>query len=292
MKVRQWLLAFRPKTLTTAFVPVLVGTALVAAQAQVVHWSLTICAWAAAFFIQVATNLINDAIDFEKGADTHERLGPQRLTASGAVPGRKVLRIGFLFLFLAFLMGIPIVLRGGLIFVGVGLVSLFLAYGYTAGPLPLAYFGLGDVFVVLFFGLVAVAGTYFLQTLNWSRDVVVAGLQIGCLATVLIAINNLRDVDQDVKAHKKTLAVRFGKLFVRYEIATLLLFSYVLLPYWWMQGFRMAAILPLLFLPLAGRLAWNIFRNEPGIVYNKFLAQAAAVHLGFGIALAMGFWLR
>jgi 1,4-dihydroxy-2-naphthoate octaprenyltransferase len=292
MKFKLWLLAFRPKTLTAALVPVVVGTALAAAQGQTVHWLMAACALISALFIQIATNLINDAIDFEKGADTHERLGPQRITAGGHAQSRVVLRLGFIFLGLALVFGIPIVMRGGWLFVGVGVASLFLAYGYTAGPLPLAYFGLGDVFVILFFGVIAVAGTYFLHTLNWSKDVLVAGFQIGCLATVLIAINNLRDIHQDVKAHKRTLAVRFGKTFVRCEIAALLISTYALLPYWWMAGFHFAAVLPLLLLPIAARLIFNIFRTEPGVIFNRFLAQAALVHLGFGGTLALGLWMR
>ncbi len=287
---RLWLSAFRPKTLTAAVVPIFVGTALVHAHDRGILPWVSGCALLAALLIQVATNLINDSIDFKKGADTAERLGPQRLTASGERSAKAVMVAGLMCLVLAFILGIPLVLHGGWPLVAIGIPSLFLAYGYTGGPFPLAYLGLGDLFVILFFGLIAVGGIYFLHTLSWSFDMIVAGLQVGCLATVLIAINNLRDVDQDLKAQKKTLAVRLGKRAVRYEIMVLMTISFVLQAYWWLRGFQIAAMLPLLVWPVAYQVLRGVYSYDPGVIYNRFLAKAAVVHLGFGLMLSLGFW--
>lgn len=292
MNVKSWLGAFRPKTLTAAVVPVSVGAALASAQTGETLWWLTICILLSALLIQIATNLINDAVDFKKGADTAERVGPKRLTASGEVQGALVMKLGFACLGLAMLLGVPIVLRGGLGFIGLGLVSMFLAYGYTAGPFPLAYLGLGDVFVVLFFGVIAVVGTYFLQALHWSFDAGLAGLQIGFLATVLIAINNLRDVYQDAKANKRTWAVRFGPQFVRYEIAFLMTSSFTLLLYWWWIGYIWAFCLPLFVVPVAFQVVRGVFQFDPGPELNRLLARAALVHFGFGLAMVVGLWLH
>lgn len=290
LKIKMWLSAFRPKTLTAAVIPISVGTALVVAQDHVVTWWVSVFALLSALLIQIATNLINDSLDFKKGADTVERLGPKRLVVSGAMSARVVMTVGLFCLAGAFLFGIPLVIHGGWPLIAIGIPSLLLAYGYTGGPFPLAYLGLGDLFVILFFGLIAVGGVYFLHTLSWSLDMLVAGFQVGCLATVLIAINNLRDVDQDVKAGKKTLAVRFGRQFVRYEIAALLTLSFIIQSYWWLRGFQVAAVLPLLAWPLAYQIIRGIFKYDPGAVYNSFLAKAALVHLAFGLALTIGFW--
>ena len=193
MTLASLLLASRPKTLPAAIVPVVAATALVHAEGFEAHMGLSLCAMFGAIFIQIATNFLNDAIDFSKGADTETRLGPQRVTQSGLMTGKQVMVAGALCLFVAAGFGVPLVLTAGWPILLIGLVSLYFAYGYTGGPFPLAYRGLGDLFVILFFGLVAVGGVYFIQTevLRWSA--LVLGIQVGCLSTVLIAINNIRD---------------------------------------------------------------------------------------------------
>lgn len=286
-----WFQAFRPKTLVTAVVPILVGTALVFPASEPVLWHVSLFALLSAACIQVGTNLVNDAIDFKKGADTEERIGPRRVTQSGLITSRRVMLGGFLAFALAMAFGVPLVIQGGWVIVMIGLVSLFLGYSYTGGFFPLAYLGLGDLFVVIFFGLVAVGGVYYLHTLNYAWDAVVAGLQVGFLATVLIAINNLRDVHQDTKVNKKTMAVRFGPKLVRFEIALLFFSSFLLCGYWVWKGAWLAAVLPLVAWPLALTVIRGVYRNEPGPVYNQFLGQAAAVHMIFGFQLSLGLWL-
>ncbi len=289
--MKNWLLAFRPKTLTAAVVPIIVGTTLVSALGYPVHLWISLCALLASLFIQIGTNLINDAMDFKKGADTAERIGPQRITQQGHASFKKVLILGLVFFSLALVCGIPLVIKGGWPIVIIGTLSLICGYAYTGGPFPLAYRGLGDLFVILFFGVIAVSGLTFLQTGELHTESILAGLQVGCLATVLIAINNFRDRVGDLKVNKKTLAVRFGPRFVRFEIIFLISLSFLINIYWWNEGFKIPAILSLFSLPLGLLIIKNILTVEPSPIYNKFLAQSALLHLLFGALLSLGFYL-
>ena len=287
--MNSWLLATRPKTLTAALVPILVGSALAAlARPEGLDWTISLLALASAMFIQIGTNLVNDAIDFKKGADNEHRIGPRRVTASGLLTPRQVMTGAVICLTVALLLGIPLVIEGGWPIVAVGLVSLFFAYGYTGGPFPLAYLGLGDLFVLIFFGWVAVGGVYFLQTGTFDPDSWVAGTQVGLLATVLIAVNNLRDREGDVRVGKRTLAVRIGVRGSRLEIALLCAVPFLLGAYWLTRGLFAVALIPLFAAPIAGVLVRQIYRTEPGPEYNQFLAQAAKVHLAFGVLWAIG----
>lgn len=283
-----WFLALRPKTLTAALIPVAVGTALASGDGgPVVTWA-AVCALFSAMFIQIATNFVNDALDFRKGADDEHRVGPRRVTQGGLLSERTVLRAGFACFAMALALGIPLAFEGGWPIVAIGLFSLACGYAYTGGPYPLAYRGLGEVFVVLFFGLVAVGGTYWLHVKSYGLDAAVAGLQVGLLATVLIAVNNLRDSPLDGKVDKRTLAVRFGTRFARREIGFLSLTPFALGLWWLAHGRPLAAGLPFVALPFAIVVIRGVCAHEPSAVYNRFLAQAAALHLLFGAALAIG----
>nr|BFD65618.1 1,4-dihydroxy-2-naphthoate polyprenyltransferase [Bdellovibrio sp. HAGR004] len=288
-QIKSILLAFRPKTLTAALVPCVAGTALV--KAIGLSWDGWVLFYAlmASFLIQIGTNLVNDAVDFKKGADTEKRIGPQRITQAGILSANQVMLLGSLCFLLAVLCGIPLVLKGGWVIVAIGIASVLMGYSYTAGPFPLAYLGLGDLFVIIFFGLLAVMGIVFLNTGEWMVEAFVLGLQIGLHATVLIAINNLRDHTGDRLVNKKTLAVRFGVKFSRWEIAALSFLPFVLNLYWWFEGYKIAAIVSLLAIPLAVKITKNIFNTEPSPSYNKFLGQAAGLHLVFGLLIALGF---
>ncbi len=288
-QIKSIISAFRPKTLTAALVPCVAASLLAKGMVGEFHAIYLLWAILSATCIQIGTNLVNDAIDFKKGADTEERLGPQRITQAGVLGARQVLLLGTLFFILAIAFGIPLVLRGGWPLVIIGLVSVAMGYGYTAGPFSLAYLGLGDLFVVLFFGLIAVGGMYFVQTLTWSLEPLILGLQIGFLATVLIAINNLRDREGDKKVGKKTLAVRFGIQFSKYEIAFLCFAPFAINFYWMMEGHWAAGLMPWFVFPLAMKLVQNIWKTAPGREYNNFLAQAAGIHLLFGLILGIGF---
>lgn len=289
---RALFLASRPKTLTAAFVPIIVVWGLAHAEALPVQNWIFIFALMASIFIQIATNFVNDASDFRKGADTEERLGPLRVTQAGLLTYRQVMISAVLCLLIATLFGLPMVIEGGLPILTIGLLSLFFAYGYTAGPFPLAYLGLGDLFVIIFFGIVACVGLYYLNSKAVSSSSVMIGLQVGLHCAVLIAINNLRDIFQDLKANKKTMAVRLGIEGAKAEIFILIWLPFVLQVYWLLQGYLFAFFIPLLLLPLAIYLTKNIFKTEPSRAYNSYLGQAAALHMGYGLCLSLGLYLK
>jgi len=224
-----WLSAARPRTLGAAFAPVFIGAAL-AWSDGVFRPTVALACLLGAIALQLATNFANDYFDFLKGADTEERLGPVRATAAGWVTPeqmRMAVILSFVGLalpaaYLVWTAGWPILL--------VGLLSMVCAVAYTGGPFPLAYLGLGDVFVLVFFGPVAVGGTYYAQSRDLPATAVVAGLMPGLIATALLAVNNLRDVNTDRVANKKTLAVRFGETFAKLEITACLVVPIILLP--------------------------------------------------------------
>lgn len=285
-----WILAARPRTLGAALVPVLAGTAL-AFSDHFLDPLLTVLILACAALIQIATNYFNDAIDHAKGADTAERLGPVRATNAGLLSARAMVTGAAVCLIVAAALAVPLVLHGGWPILTLGVVSLVLAYAYTGGPFPLAYLGLGEIFVVFFFGVFAVAGTFFLNTLELSPAAVLAGLQIGLHSAVLLAVNNLRDLETDRASDKRTLAVRFGLVFARRENAGLVMAPFVLGILWLPLGYLWAFLLPLLALPLAWWLACACLEAQSDRSVNQLLAQAAALHGLFGLLISVAFLL-
>lgn len=288
LSLKSWVLAFRPKTLTAALVPIVGATALSFYQGIQIQWWIPVLALWISLLIQIGTNLVNDAVDFAKGADTEKRIGPTRVTQSGLISSQTVMLGAFLCFGLALLSGVPLVWHGGWPIVLIGLSSLLAGYSYTGGPFPLAYRGLGDLFVILFFGVVATCGLYYLLSGQWSLDALVLGLQIGFHCTVLIGINNLRDVDGDRVVGKRTLPVRFGVSFARFEIAASALLPFVLNLYWLGQGAYWAFALGFVTLPLASTLIRRIYLTAPSSAYNAFLGQSALLHLAFGLLTSAG----
>jgi len=289
-----WLLAARPKTLTASLSPALLGTGLAAGfSPDPVPLHLAALALASALCIQVGTNLVNDAQDFEKGADTAERLGPTRVTQSGLLRGRHVMLGAGAFFLVATLLGIPLVIAGGIPILVIGALSVVAGYAYTAGPFPLAYLGLGEVFVMLFFGVAAVKGMAYVLTGHglwpWAE---VAALQVGLQSSALLAVNNCRDIEGDRRVGKRTLAARFGLRFARIEIAALVAVPYLLGPAWVAGGRPWAALLPLATLPLAVRLVRGVWSEPPSVRFNVFLAQTALLQLLFCALAAAGLALR
>lgn len=285
-----WLLAARPKTLTASLAPVAVGTGLALGfSPAAVRLPLALVALLSATCIQIATNLVNDAADFEKGADTAERLGPTRVTQSGLLHSRHVMAAAAGFFLVAVLLGVPLVMAGGAPIVIIGLLSVAAGYAYTAGPFPLAYLGLGEVFVILFFGVAAVKGmAYVLAGASLSPWADLAALQVGLQSATLLAVNNFRDITGDRKAGKHTLAARWGERFARVEIAVLAALPFALGALWLLPGRRWAAVLPLLTAPLAVRLVSGVAREAPSRRFNVFLAQSALLQLLFSALLAIG----
>lgn len=267
-----WILAARPKTLSAAVVPVMAGAALVRVPLK---WGLLACTLLGAVLIQIATNYINDALDFRKGADTSERLGPTRVTSAGLLSSNAVLLAAYVCLGGAAICGVPLIIHAGWPLLAIGVASIVAAYAYTGGPYPLAYRGLGEIFVIAFFGIVAVCGTYFVQTLQWSRDAVIAGIGVGCLATVLLVINNLRDVASDRVSDKRTTVVRFGETFARIEIAFCALIPFAAAVY-------LRRWFTLIALPLAIIVIVSAWRGS-GRALNKSLALAGLLQWCYGI---------
>lgn len=286
--IRALFLAARPKTLPAAVAPVVLGSALAWRLTGEFSWLLAWCTLGSTIAIQIATNYFNDAVDARKGADTAARLGPLRATAAGLLTPRQMLGAGVAMLVVAVLISLPMVAARGWPVVGIGVVSLFFTYGYTGGPVPLAYRGLGEIFVLLFFGLVAVAGTVFVQTGQWRTEALWLGAQVGMLSTVLIAINNLRDRAEDAGSNKRTLAVRFGERFARVEIALFCLGPYALGWVWsrWANGLdhwpqAMTMVLGMM-------VTASVWRTPPGRIYNQFLALSALHLVGWTVLTVWG----
>ena len=219
--VSYWIQAGRPKTLTAAAAPVFVGAGLAEAHGTFALLPV-VAAFAGAILIQIGTNLANDYYDFVRGGDTPNRVGPVRVTQAGLIPAEHVRRGMVAALSAAALVGVYLVFVGGWPIVWIGLASLLCAVAYTGGPYPLAYHGLGDPFVFVFFGLIAVGGTYWVQALVVPGDVLLAGAGMGALSTAILVANNVRDLETDASSGKRTLAVRLGRNGSRIEYAVLM----------------------------------------------------------------------
>ena len=260
-------------------------------EAEKGHLFSALAALLGALLIQIGTNLSNDYFDFVKGADTEERLGPARATQAGWIRPEIILRSSLLVFAAAVIIGIFLVLRGGWPIVLIGIASVICGILYTGGPYPLAYLGLGEIFVVIFFGPVATLGTYYVQALEFSKEVFIAGLAPGLLSTALIAVNNLRDIPTDIKARKKTLAVRFGYRFARIEYTLCILgglfiplFLVVMLRDHWFSLIASFAVIPAFF-PIR-----DVVSGISGEMLNDTLAKTGKVLLIFSILFSAG-WL-
>lgn len=281
-KLHYWLLAIRPKTLSLSLAPVVVGIALAWHETQQFILLPALAALLAALLIQIGTNLHNDAEDFARGTDTAERLGPPRATAQGWLSSTAVMRGAYLAFGLAFLIGLYLVWRGGWPILAIGLTSLLAGFAYTGGPKPIAYSASGELFVFLFFGLVAVLGSYYLQTLTLSLHALAVASAIGLLAAAVLLVNNYRDLQSDRKAGKLTLAHYLGKPGSQALYAVLVLGPF-LLP----LALREAAIwLVLLALPLALLLLRRFVSETPGPAFNQILARTALLQLLYSVLLS------
>lgn len=290
--LNDWFWAIRPKTLSTAIIPFLAGTMLAFAQGFEILWELMVFAWLSAICIQIGTNITNDAYDYRGEADKGSILGPKRATRKGLLDGsltfKQVRFAGCCFFILALVFGIPLMLHGGWSVFFILILSALAGYCYTGGPFPLAYHGLGDLFVMVFYGMIATNAAYWLQTGRLSGLSFIIAFQIGCLCTSMIAVNNLRDVFTDVKSNKKTLPVRFGVLFGRIEITIMLLLPLAVnlfLPW------NPVNWLPFLTLPLSSMIIRNVWMEEPSQKYNSYLGMSGVNMLIFVSLQTFGFIL-
>jgi 1,4-dihydroxy-2-naphthoate octaprenyltransferase len=289
--VRIWLMAARPRTLPAAIAPVLVGTAL-AGYAHVFHPLRFVAALVGAIFIQVGTNLSNDYSDARRGADTEDRLGPVRVTAGGLVPPKHVLMATYASFGIAVLVGIYLIVVAGWQLLLVGAASILAGVLYTGGPRPYGYEGLGEVFVFLFFGLVAVAGSYFVQVRRLEWEAFAIAVPVGLLAAAILVVNNTRDIDSDRRAAKRTLAVRLGRARTRTLFAGVVYLAYLLTPVTWVFGpLKPWVLLPWLTLPLAAGVVRVVRNRSDGPSLNGALAQSGMLQLAFCMLLAAGLLL-
>jgi 1,4-dihydroxy-2-naphthoate polyprenyltransferase len=286
--VRIWLMAARPRTLPAAVAPVLVGTALAATE-DTFKVLTFLAALVGALFIQVGTNLSNDYSDARRGADTEDRLGPVRVTAGGLVPPRQVLIATYVAFGVAVLAGTYLIATAGWELLLVGAASILAGVLYTGGPRPYGYEGLGEVFVFLFFGVVAVAGSYFAQTEELTWEAFVLAVPVGLLASAILVVNNVRDLETDRRAGKRTLAVRLGRERARGLYVAMLALAFLSAPLPWVLG----ALSPWLFLswlaiPLAIPVARVVRTRTDGPSLNLALAGTGRLQLAFCVLLSAG----
>lgn len=282
-----WLMAARPRTLLASVVPVMVGTAVAFAQGGA-DLILALAALVAAMLIQVATNFANDVYDFVQGADDDDRLGPSRAVHQGLLSESQMKRGMAAAFVMAAMIGAYLAYRSGAWVVWVGVLSIASGVAYTRGRHSLGYLGLGDFFVLLFFGFVAVCGTAKLQLGHVPALAIWASLPVGALATGILVVNNLRDMKTDERAQKRTLAVRFGADFAIWEYRVLIAVAYlVALPALAWLGFTFSALLPLVTLPFALGLIRRVAKDR-GQTLNLLLADTAKLELFYGLTLAVG----
>jgi 1,4-dihydroxy-2-naphthoate octaprenyltransferase len=289
-RLQIWLLAARPKTLPAAAAPVIVGSAVAYSEAVFRFWP-ALAALLGALLIQIGTNFANDVFDFKRGADTSERLGPLRVTQAGLLSPQQVMVGMWLTFGLAALIGLYLVWVGGWPIIIIGLFSILSGIAYTGGPFPLGYNGLGDFFVFIFFGLVAVCGTYYVQAGTVSPLAIWAAIPVGALATAILVVNNLRDIETDRAAGKKTLAVRFGARGAQVEYLLLLGLAYSVPLLIWLLGYSTPwVLLTWLSLPLLKPLI-NQVLHERGRPLNLALAGTARLELIYSFLFSVGLLL-
>lgn len=287
-KFQVWLRAARPQTLPAGAVPVIVGAAL-AWNHQQFRWDTTLIALLCALLIQIGTNFSNDYYDFIKGSDRDDRIGFERATALGLVSPKAMLNATFTTMFLAFLAGLYLVYVAGWIILLIGILSILFGILYTGGPYPLGYNGLGDLFVFIFFGFVAVMGTYYVNAFEWSREAFWAAIPVGALCVNILVVNNLRDIKQDAISGKRTLGVLFGETALKIEYTLLAVLSYLVL---FVMYFRFETslfiLLPLLSLPILYPIMKTVWNHSDKRNLNKTLEQTAKFMLLFGVLFSIG----
>jgi 1,4-dihydroxy-2-naphthoate octaprenyltransferase len=283
-------MAARPRTLPAAVAPVLVGTSLAATEGTFRPLSF-VAAMLGAVFIQIGTNLSNDYSDARRGADTEDRLGPVRVTAGGLVPPRQVLVATYVAFGLAVLAGAYLIATAGWELLLVGAASILAGVLYTGGPRPYGYEGLGEVFVFLFFGVVAVTGSYFAQVERVTWEAFVLAVPVGLLASAILVVNNVRDLETDRRAGKRTLAVRLGRARTRTLYAVMVYGAFVCAPLPWLLGSDELSpwlLLALLALPLAVPVVRIVRNRSDGPSLNGALARTGMLEVAFCSLLSAG----
>ena len=286
---RVWLEAARPKTLPAAVIPVLVATALAAAHRSASLPKAAVCL-GFALLVQIGTNFTNDYFDFVHGADNPRRVGPRRAVAAGLIAPERMRRAMAVVFAAAFLLGLLLVRDGGWWLLPVGVLSIASGLAYTGGPFPLGYHGLGDAFVFIFFGLVAVGATFYVQTGWLAPEAITAGAALGLLAANILVANNYRDAETDAAAGKRTLVVRFGKKFAVWQYALSTVIALLAAPALTFAGYGWPVLLPLGLAPWAGVLTRRLAHSREPAEQIALLADTAKFLTAFGLLLGAGVW--
>ena len=289
-KIGSWLIPSRPRTLLAAFVPVMVGSAVAFNEGKL-NIIFSLAALICSVLIQVGTNFTNDLYDFLKGSDTTKRKGPRRVLASGLISINEMKAAIVITFLTAFLLGLFLVYHGGTVILVIGILSIIAGLAYTAGPFPLAYNGLGDIFVFMFFGIIGTVGTYYLHTKDLSLISFISSIPVGALVTNILVVNNYRDIEEDKTAGKKTLAVKLGKNFTRYQFTFLIVLSFLIpLVLFIFFNSTIWIFLPYLTLPIAYKVISMIYTLD-GIQLNKTLELTAQLSAIYGLLFSAGFIL-
>lgn len=283
-----WLLAIRPKTLFASVAPVILGLSIAFVEQQKLNPLVAVLTLIAALLMQIASNLANDYLDSLRGVDTDKRLGPTRVTQAGLISADSMKKALIMVMGLAFMIGIYLMWIGGPVIMVIGLLSLYFAYGYTGGPFPLSHNGLGEVAALIFFGIIAVTGTTYLQTHQFSKLAFIMGLGPGFISATILAINNLRDIETDAETKKRTIAVRFGEKFQRYLCLSLIIGS-SLLTLLVTFIYQFTWLFPVSFLSLAFIKNWLHLLNAPiDQRMNGALAKTAQYLLLYCLLSSLG----
>jgi 1,4-dihydroxy-2-naphthoate octaprenyltransferase len=286
--MKNWILAIRPKTLFASIAPVLLGLAVAYIEKEQINILIAVLTLTCALILQVASNLANDYLDAIRGVDNFSRLGPTRVTSSGLISASKMKKALILSLVLALGLGIYLMIVGGPFIIFIGFLALYFAYGYTGGPFPLSYNGLGETAAFIFFGPVAVVGTSFLQTHNINHLAIISGMGPGFISACILAVNNLRDISSDRQTNKRTLAVRFGEKFQRklciFNIMMSLLTCVYLLIF-----YHFIWIFPVIILPFLFHKTWHQILFLPiDSKLNQALAKTAQYNLLYCLLISAG----
>lgn len=282
-----WMIATRPRTLPAAVAPVMVGAAAAVADG-VFEWMPALAALLGALLLQIGVNLANDYFDFKKGIDTSERLGPVRVTQSGLIPPDRVKFAMIVIFGGALIVGMYLTAVAGWPILAIGVACILASLAYSGGPFPLASHGLGDLFVFIFFGIVAVCGTYYVQALTVTVQVLWLSVPVGLLITSIIVVNNLRDIPTDRKSGKKTLAVILGERGTKLEYLSLVIGAYIMPAVFLISGgFSGWILLPLISIPLSIPNIIAVHKDK-GPPLNRALAKTAALSLVFSLLLSAG----
>jgi 1,4-dihydroxy-2-naphthoate octaprenyltransferase len=290
--MNHWILAARPKTLAAAYTPVLIGISI-AYLLGFSHWFISFMALLCATLIQIGTNFANDYYDFKKGSDRDDRIGFTRMVAAGNISAQHMLNATMVCMSLAFVLGLYLVYIAGWQILAIGVSSILFGILYTGGPYPLGYNGLGDIFVFIYFGIVATMATVFVHTLSWEPIAFWASLIPGALSTNILVINNLRDIEQDRISGKKTLGVLFGEYALKWEYTLLLLLAYAIPPHFYVHfDATLFIFLPFISFPIALGLLKSVWLHEEKKLLNRTLEKTAAFMFVFGVLFIVGLLIK